>query len=88
MAASSDSLDLSQLRVYLILDTISRYRRMTGNDLQHPAEIDAFGFSAEDKLTREGIVETREGLQKVRKQLKDLNVDSNWALVCYVRFHG
>ncbi|KAK9763153.1 Leucyl-tRNA synthetase, mitochondrial [Basidiobolus ranarum] len=77
----SGMLHMGHVRVYAICDSISRFRRMLGQEVIQPMGWDAFGLPAENAAIERGIhpaTWTEKNVEAMKLQMEKILTDFDW----------
>jgi leucyl-tRNA synthetase len=78
----SGALHMGQVRNYVMVDCLARFKRMQGYNLLYPVGYDAFGLPAENAAILHGInpVEwTRNNIEKIKYQQERIGLSYDWS---------
>ncbi|ORX98703.1 leucyl-tRNA synthetase [Basidiobolus meristosporus CBS 931.73] len=78
----SGMLHMGHVRVYTICDSISRFRKMLGQEVIQPMGWDAFGLPAENAAIERGIhpaAWTEKNVQAMKQQMERILTDFDWS---------
>jgi leucyl-tRNA synthetase len=79
---SGAAMHVGHVRNYTIGDTISRFRRMQGENVLHPMGWDAFGLPAENYALKSGTSPQKavaENVERFKKQLTQMGFSYDWS---------
>ncbi len=79
---SGAAMHVGHVRNYTIGDTLSRFRRMQGENVLHPMGWDAFGLPAENYALKTGISPQKavaENVARFKKQLTQMGFSYDWS---------